>query len=193
MTVFLGILFSSIREIEVPYVFDWNIELLRMKCRGIGPHLAARGKSHEFSRVAAGTWCIFWSYGGDGHLKLGFFQQRQNSCLVMTDTSGSYTMLGRKTQTILEVSQDAKCPLLVGTVISVFLSIFTKSQASSPFEALKSAQLSKSQMDVRPSVQKGLRTMAFSRVSTGYSDIPSSCEMKEEPVFKVLQGNPAFF
>ena len=35
-----------------------------MKCRGIGPHLAARGRSHEFSRVAAGTWCIFSSYGG---------------------------------------------------------------------------------------------------------------------------------
>ena len=24
MTVFLGILFSSIREIEVPYIFDWE-------------------------------------------------------------------------------------------------------------------------------------------------------------------------
>ena len=77
-----------------------------MKCRGIGPHLAERGKSHEFSRVAAGTWCIFSSYGGDGHLKLGFVQQRQHSCLVMTDTSGSYTMLGRKIQTLLKVSQE---------------------------------------------------------------------------------------
>ena len=85
----LGILFSSIREIEVPYVFDWNIELLSMKCRGIGPHLAAREKSHEFSRVAAGNWCIFSSYGGDGHLKLEFVQRSQDSCLVMTCTSGS--------------------------------------------------------------------------------------------------------
>ena len=42
------------------------------------------------------------------------------------------------------------------------------------FEALNSAHLSKSQMDVRPSVQKRLRTMAFSRVFTGDSDIPSS-------------------
>ena len=193
MTVFLGILFSSIREIEVPYVFDWNIELLSMKCRGIEPHLAARGKSHEFSRFVAGTWCIFSSYGGDGHLKLGFVQQRQDSCLVMTETSGSYTMLGRKIQTLLEVSQETKRPLLVGTVILVFLSIFTKSQASSPFEALNSAHLSKSQMDVRPSVQKRLRTMALSRVSTGDSDIPSSSEMKDEPAFKALQGNPAFF
>ena len=102
-------------------------------------------------------------------------------------------MLGRKIQTLLEVSREAKRPLLVGTVILVFLSIFTKSQASSPFEALNSAHLSKSQMDVRPSVQKRLRTMALSRISTGDSDIPSSCEMKDEPAFKALQGNPAYF
>ena len=99
----------------------------------------------------------------------------------------------RKIQTFLEVSQEAKRPLLVGTVILVFLSIFTKCQALSPFEALNSAHLSKSQMDVRPSVQKRLRTMAFSMVSTGASDIPSSCEMKDEPAFKTLQGKPAFF
>ena len=67
----------------------WNTELFSTKCRGIGPHLAARGKSHEFSGVAAGTWCIFSSYGGDGHLKLGIVQSNQDSRLVMTDTSGS--------------------------------------------------------------------------------------------------------
>ena len=102
-------------------------------------------------------------------------------------------MLGRKIQMLLEVSREAKCPLLVGTFILVFLSIFTKCQPSSPFEALNTAHLSKSQMDVRPSVQKRLRTMAFSRLSTGDSDIPSSCEMKDEPAFKALQGKPAFF
>ena len=102
-------------------------------------------------------------------------------------------MLGRKIQMLLEVSREAKLPLLVGTVILVFLSIFTKSQASSPFESLNTAHLSKSQMDVKPSVQKTLRTMPFSSVSTGDSDIPSSCEMKNEPAFKALQGKPAFF
>ena len=102
-------------------------------------------------------------------------------------------MLGRKIQTLLEVSREAKPPLLVGTLILVFLSLYTKSQASSPFEALNSAQLSKSQMDVRPSVQKRLRTLALSRVCIGYSDILSSCEMKDEPAFKALQGMPAFF
>ena len=102
-------------------------------------------------------------------------------------------MLGRKIQMLLELSREAKRPLLVGTVILVFLSIFTKSQASSPFEALNSAHLSKSQIEVRPSVQKTLRTMAFSRFSTGDSDITSSCEMKNEPAFKALQGKPALF
>ena len=96
-------------------------------------------------------------------------------------------MLGRNVQTLLEVSREAKHPLLVCTVILVFLSIFTKSQASSPFEALNSAQLSKSQMDVRPSVQNRLRTISFSRISTGDSHIPSSCEMKAEPAFKAKQ------
>ena len=35
--------------------------------------------------------------------------------------------------------------------------------------------------------------MAFSRVSTGDSEKPSSCEMKDEPAFKPLQGNPTLF
>ena len=34
---------------------------------------------------------------------------------------------------------------------------------------------------------------AFSRDCTEYSDIPLSCEMKDEPIFKPLQGNPTFF
>ena len=101
-------------------------------------------------------------------------------------------MLSRKIQTLLDVSQEAKRPLLVGTVILVFLSIFTKSQASSPFEALNPVHLSKSQMDVRPSVQKRLRIVAFSRVSTGASD-NLHFEMKGEPAFRALQGKLAVF
>ena len=63
-------------------------QLLCMQCRGIGPHLVARGKSHGFSRVAAGTWAIFSTNGGVGHVTLGFVQRSQDSFLVMTDTSG---------------------------------------------------------------------------------------------------------
>ena len=47
-------------------------QLLCMQCRGIGPHLVVRGKSHGFSRVAAGTWVIFSSYNGDAHSKWEF-------------------------------------------------------------------------------------------------------------------------
>ena len=34
-------------------------QLLCMQCRGIVPHLVASGKSHGFSRVAAGTWELY--------------------------------------------------------------------------------------------------------------------------------------
>ena len=94
---------------------------------------------------------------------------------------------------LLEVRQETKAHFLVGTVILGFLSIFKKSQASSPFEALNSVCLSKCQSDVIPLVQMRRRPTTFSRVSTGDSDIPSSCEMKQEPEFKPMQGNPAFF
>ena len=42
-------------------------QLLSMQCRGIGPYLVASGKSHGFSRVAAGTCGIFSSYDRDTH------------------------------------------------------------------------------------------------------------------------------
>ena len=47
----------------------WKTQFLCMQCRGIGPHLPARGKSHVFSRIAAGTCGIFSIYGGDVHSK----------------------------------------------------------------------------------------------------------------------------
>ena len=93
----------------------------------------------------------------------------------------------------MEVRQDSKDHFLVGTVILGFLSIFKKTEASSPFEALNSVCLSRYQSDVIPPIQMRQTTTAFSRVSTGDPDIPSSCEMKHEPEFKPLQGNPAFF
>ena len=73
LTVLLGTLWSSIKQIEAPYVFG-KAQLLWTQCRGIGPHLAARRKLHGFSRVAAGTWGIFSSYGGDVHSKVEFVQ-----------------------------------------------------------------------------------------------------------------------
>ena len=47
--------------------------------------------------------------------------------------------------------------------------------------------------DVRPPVQMRLGPRAFSRDCRDDSEIPLSCEMKDEPAFKPLQGNPSFF
>ena len=49
-----------------------KMQLLWMQCRGIGPHLMARGKSHVLSQVAEGTWRIFSRYDGDAHSKQEF-------------------------------------------------------------------------------------------------------------------------
>ena len=109
------------------------------------------------------------------------------------DTSGIETRLARIIQTLLEVRWETKSPFLVSTEILGFLSIFKKSQASSPFEVLNTACLSRGQRDVSSPVQMRQRPRAFYRISTGDSDIPSSCEMNDEPAFKPLQGNPALF
>ena len=102
-------------------------------------------------------------------------------------------MLSRTIRTPLVVKQETEVHFLVGTVILGFLSIFKKSKESSPFEALNSVCLLRCQSDVIPPVQMRRRPTAVSRVSTGDSDIPSSCDMKHEPKFKPLQGNPTLF
>ena len=102
-------------------------------------------------------------------------------------------MLGRTIQTLLEVTRETEVHFLVGTVILGFLSIFKKSQASPPFEALNSVCLSRFQRDVIPPEQIRRRTMAFARVSTGDSDILPTCEMKDKPELKPELGNPSFF
>ena len=100
-------------------------------------------------------------------------QQLQDSCLVTRGTSGISSRFCRAIRMLLEVMQETQVPFLVATVILGFLSIFNKSQASSPFEALNSACLYRCQRDVSPPVQmrRGLRAQA--RVYTGDSDIPS--------------------
>ena len=96
-------------------------------------------------------------------------------------------------RTLLEERHETKFHFLFCTVILGLLSTFKKSQASSPYEALNSVCLSRVQKDVRPPVQMRRKPMAFSRVSPGDSDMPSSCEMKDELEFKPLQKNRAFF
>ena len=53
VTRLLGTLWSSIKQIEAHYGFDWEYATALHECHG--PHLVAKGKSHGFSRVAEGT------------------------------------------------------------------------------------------------------------------------------------------
>ena len=87
-----------------------NTESLCMQSRGIGPHLPAMGKSHVFSRVAAGTWGIFSSYGGDGPSKLLFLQRSQDSCLVTRNTSGISARLSRAIGMLLDLRHETQSP-----------------------------------------------------------------------------------
>ena len=84
---------------------------------------------------------------------------------------------------LLELRQETEVHFLVGTVILGFLSIFKKSQGSSPYEAMNSVCLSRGQRDVRPLVQMSWTPTAFSRVSRGDSDMLSSCAIKDMPEF----------
>ena len=94
---------------------------------------------------------------------------------------------------LLEVRLETVFPFVFVTVILGFLSIFKKSQASSPFEALNFACLSRCQRDVRPPLQTRWGRSPFYMVSREDSDMPYPCEMKDEHAFKPRQGNLAFF
>ena len=89
--------------------------------------------------------------------------------------------------------QENEGHFLFGTVILGLLSIFKNSHASSPYEALNSVCLTRGERDVRPPVERSRTPTTFARVSIGHSDMRSSCEMKDDPEFKPLQGNRAFF
>ena len=72
MTVLLVNLYSSIKHIEAHYVFDWEISIALPAIQGNLASSRGEGKSHGFSRVAAGTWGIFSSCDGDAHSKRQF-------------------------------------------------------------------------------------------------------------------------
>ena len=74
MTVLLGTLWWSIKQIEVPYVFDWEnaIALDTMQGNSASSHREWK-VSWVFSSCGMNLG-IFSSYGGDVHSKLEFVQ-----------------------------------------------------------------------------------------------------------------------
>ena len=55
-------------------MFDWENAITLHAMQGNLASSCGEEKSHGISRIAAGTWGIFSSYGGDVHSKLEFVQ-----------------------------------------------------------------------------------------------------------------------
>ena len=72
MTVFLGTLWSAIKQIKAPYIFYCEQALRAIQGNWASSH--SEGKSVRFSRVVVGTWGVFLSNAGDRHSKLVFVQ-----------------------------------------------------------------------------------------------------------------------
>ena len=161
--------------------------LLCTECRGIGPHLAEKGESHGFSRVAAGTCSIFSSYGGDVHSKLKFVQWIQDTCLGMRDISGMLTKHCRTIRPLLEFKWEFKSLFLFDTVKLGFLTILKNCQASSTFQAVNSTWLSICQRHVTPFFDMKWRPRTFCRILTGDSDILSSCDMNDAHAWSLFR------
>ena len=152
MAVFLGTLWSSIKQIKAPYMFDWEHGIALPALQGNRASSHSEGEVSRISSSCSGNLGYILELRWGWPFKTRVCQRCQDSCLLMRDTSGISTRLGRAIRMLLEVRRETEGPFLVATVLLGFLSIFKKSQASSPFEALKSACLSRYQRDVRPPV-----------------------------------------
>ena len=54
----------SVKQIKAPYLFDWEKGIALHTMQGNPASSLSERKSHDFSRVAVGTWGMFSSYGG---------------------------------------------------------------------------------------------------------------------------------
>ena len=76
VTKFLGTLWSFFKQINAPYVFDWEHGIALQAMQGNGASSRSEGEVSLFFPCCSGTWGIFSSYGGDDPSKLVFVQRR---------------------------------------------------------------------------------------------------------------------
>ena len=147
-----------------------------------GEHVIALQRNQASSHGEWKVSCIFPSCGGNLAYILELRQGRPFKIRVCSVTSGLLSSYAGKLRNLhkdwqgnMDASRgDVGDP---GSLSSCHSDsdiplIFKKRQASSPFEPFNSVCLSRCQKDVRPPVQMWRGCRAFSRVSTGYSDIP---------------------
>ena len=138
----LGFVWSAIKEIKAPFTFDVEHGIALHAVQENRASRRGEGEVSWFSRDAVGTWGIFLSYDGEGPSRRVFVQRSKDSCLGARDTSGFSSSLGMAIGMRLHVRRETQAPFPRATGIQGLLSIFKRSQASSPLEALISADLS---------------------------------------------------
>ena len=70
MTVFLGTLWSAIKEVKAPFMFDVENGIALQAVQGNRASFRGEEEIYGFTRVAAQTWGIFSSCDVDGSSKL---------------------------------------------------------------------------------------------------------------------------
>ena len=74
MRVFLENLWSSVKQIKGPYVFDWDHGIALHAMHGNRALSLGECEVSWFFLTCGGNWVIFSSYVGEGHSKLVFVQ-----------------------------------------------------------------------------------------------------------------------
>ena len=75
LTVFLRTLWVSIKQIEAPYMFDWEHGSALRAMQGDRASSHGEWEVSWFSRVEGGTWGTFWRYGGLAIRNLTLFSE----------------------------------------------------------------------------------------------------------------------
>ena len=193
VTEFLGILFSSNREIEVPYVFDWE-------------HGTPHREMHGNRASSCGEEEVWWVFSSCGRHLVYILELQQGwpfetrVCSAKSGLQSSYERhLGKLNYAWQENTDASGCELggqaslirwhsYIGIPINFHeesvIVTFWSNELSAPLDVSKGCEAL---------CPEEFENYGFSWVSTGFSDIPSTCEMKDDPAFKALQGKLAVF
>ena len=128
VTVLLGTLCISVKQIEPPYVFDSDYAITLDTMQGNRASSPREGKvSWDFSSCGRNLGYILELQRGCPFETL-VCSLKSGTCLGMSDNSGMYTRHGRKIQTLLEVKWESTCLFVFDTVILELLTILKNCQ-----------------------------------------------------------------
>ena len=93
MAVFLGTLWSSIKQIKAPYMFDWEHGIALPALQGNRASSRSEGEVSRISSSCSGNLGYILELRWGWPFKTRVCQRCQDSCLLMRDTSGIHISL----------------------------------------------------------------------------------------------------